>query len=69
MKVCSKPPLSKNPHHPEADQLTFIECQMSGLYMTQDITKRNLRTDLKITKTLKFAKNTLKSLRSLLKIF
>ena len=42
MKVCSKAPLSKNPHHPEANQLTFIECEMSGLYMTQDITKRSL---------------------------
>ena len=59
MKVCSKASLSKNPHHPEANQLTFIECQMSGLYMTQDITKRSL----------KFAKNTLKLLKSLLKIF
>ena len=46
MKVCSKAPLSKNLHHVEANQLTFIECQMSGLYMTQDITKRSFRTDL-----------------------
>ena len=53
MKVCSKAPLSKNPHHPEANQLTFIECQMSGLYMTQDITKRSLQTHLKIAKTVK----------------
>ena len=53
MKVCLKAPLSKNLHHPETNQLTFIECQMSGLDMTQDITKRSLQTDLKITKTVK----------------
>ena len=69
MKVCSKAPLRKNLHHAEASQLTFTECQMSGLYMTQDITERSLRTDLKITKLLKFAKNVLKFLKLLLKIF
>ena len=69
MKVCSKVTLSKNPHHAEANQLTFIECQMSDLYMTQDITKRSLRKDLKSPKLLKFAKNALKLLKLLLKIF
>ena len=53
MEVCLKGPLSKNPHHAEANQLTFTKCQMSGLYTTQDITKRSFRTDLKITKTVK----------------
>ena len=38
-------------HHAEASQLTFIEYQMSGLYMAQDTTERSLQTDLKITKT------------------
>ena len=53
MKVCSKAPLSKNTHHAEASQLTLTEYQMSGLYMTQDITERSLSTNLKITKTVK----------------
>ena len=53
MKVCSKAPPSKNSHHAEASQLTLTEYQMSGLYMTQDITERRLWTDLKITKTVK----------------
>ena len=53
MKVCLKAPLSKNLHHAETSQLTLIECQMSGLHMTQGITERSLRKDLKITKNAK----------------
>ena len=68
MKVCLKAPLSKNLHHAETRQLTLIECQMSGLHMTQGITDRSLRKDLKITKMLKFVKKkTFKFLKSLLK--
>ena len=69
MKVCSKATLSKNPHHAKASQLTFIECQSSGLYMTQNITERSLETDLKITRTVKTAKNAFKFLKSLLKYY
>ena len=68
IKVCSKTLLSKKPHHVEATQLTFIECQMSGLYTTQGITKRSLRTDLKSPELLKIVKIALKLLKSLLKI-
>ena len=49
MRVCLKVPPSKNLHRTEASQLTLIECQMSGLYITQGITERSLRTDLKVT--------------------
>ena len=41
MKICSKPPLSKNSHHAEASQLIFIECQMTGLHMTQSLTEQS----------------------------
>ena len=61
MKVCSKATLSKNPHHAKASQQTLI----SGLYMTQNITERRLQTDLKITRTVKTAKNAFKFLKSL----
>ena len=49
MRVCLKVPPSKNLHRTKASQLTLIECQMSGLYITQGITERSLRTDLKVT--------------------
>ena len=68
IKVCSKTRLSKKSHHAEASQLTFIECQMSGLYTTQGITERSLRTDLKSPELLKIVKIALKLLKSLLKI-
>ena len=48
MKDCSKAPLSKNLYHAEASQLIFIECQMTGLHLTRNLTERNPRKDLKI---------------------
>ena len=67
MKVCLNAPVSKSLHYAEASQLTLTECQISGLHMTQGNTERSLRTDLKITRTAKSLKNTLKLLKSLLK--
>ena len=67
MEVCLKASLSKNLHYAEIRQVTLIEYQMSGRHMTQGITERNLRKDLKSLKLLKFVKNTLKFLKSLLK--
>ena len=67
MKVYLKAPLGNNLHHAETSQLTLIECQTSGLHMTQGITERALEKTLKSLKLLKFAKNTLKLLKSLLK--
>ena len=52
MKVCLKALFIKNPDNDEASQLIFIECQMTDL-KTQDLTERSLRTDVKITRTVK----------------
>ena len=48
MEVCSKAPLSRNPHYVEASGLFFNECQMTGLHMTQNLTDGNRQTDLNI---------------------
>ena len=67
MKVCLKAPLSKNLHHAETRQLTLIECQMSGLHMTQGITERSLRKDLKITKNAKICLKNVKISKTVVK--
>ena len=48
MEVCSKAPLSRNPHYVEASWLFFNECQMTGLHMTQNLTDGSRQTDLNI---------------------
>lgn len=68
MKVWSKVYLIRNPHHAEANQLIFIEWQMTGLHLTQDLTDRSHQRDLRISRTLKIVKNTLKLLKSMWKI-
>ena len=64
MKVCLKASLSKNLHHAETRQLTLTECQRSGL---KAALKGAFEKTLKSLKMLKFVKNTLKFLKSLLK--
>ena len=67
MKVCLKAPLNENLHHAETRQLPLIECQMSGLHMTQGTTKRSLRKDLKVTKNDKICLKYVKTFKIVIK--
>ena len=60
-------PLSKNLHHAEVSQLNFIGCQMTGLHMKWDVTKRSTRTDFKIARTVKNCYKCVKAVKIVVK--
>ena len=55
MKVCLKVPLSRDRHDAEASQLIFIKCQMTGLHMSQNLTKKGRLKSPELFKIIKYA--------------